>query len=117
MPDLLFFMLFGHMCGDFALQTDRMARDKKVSKVILSQHVAVYTVTIAASLLVAYLLGGADTVMHWATIPVLAFIFVEHWVQDYVKVNGGGASKQSFYLDQAIHIFILFALRLTIYAS
>jgi hypothetical protein len=115
MPDLLFFMLFGHICGDFALQTDRMAKEKRTSKATLTLHVTVYTLTIAASLLAAYLLTDVVSIMQWMTIPVLLFIFVEHWIQDYVKVNGGGASKQAFYLDQAVHLLILFVLRLTIY--
>ncbi len=115
MPDLLFFLLFGHVCGDFALQSDRMARDKQKSKATLTLHVAIYTLTIAAALLAAYVMADAVVVMQWATIPILLFLFVEHWIQDYVKVNGFAGSKQSFYLDQAIHLLILFALRLTIY--
>jgi hypothetical protein len=115
MPDLLFFLIFGHLCGDFALQTDRMAREKRTSKSTLTLHVAVYTATIAAFMLAAYLLADIATVMRWISLPVLVFIFAEHWLQDYLKVNGGNGSKQSFYLDQALHMLILFALRLTVY--
>lgn len=115
MLDLLFFLLLGHIFGDFALQSDYMAREKRNSKAVLSLHVAVYTLTIAAMLLAAYLFAGADSVMRWVTIPVLLFIFVEHWIQDYIKLNGSTPSKQSFYLDQALHIFLLFVIRLTVY--
>jgi hypothetical protein len=115
MPDLLFFLVMGHVCGDFALQSDKMARMKRTSLATLTVHVAVYTATIAASLLAAFLFADVVSIMSWVTLPVLAFIFVEHWIQDYVKVNGPSTSKQSFYVDQVIHLLVLFAIRLTVY--
>jgi hypothetical protein len=115
MPDLLFFLLLGHATGDFALQSDTMARMKRTSGIVLTLHVAIYTAAIAVSLLAAYLFADAVAVMSWVTLPVLAFIFVEHWIQDYLKVNGAGPSKQSFYADQVIHILILYVIRLTVY--
>jgi hypothetical protein len=115
MPDLLFFLLLGHIGGDFALQSDSIARMKRTSPSVLTLHVTIYTATIAVSLLAAYLFADAIAVMRWVTLPVLAFIFVEHWIQDYVKVNGASPSKQIFYVDQVIHILVLYIIRLTVY--
>ncbi len=115
MPDLLFFLLLGHVSGDFALQSDEVAQRKRTSPAILTLHVTIYTATIALSLLAAYLFADAVTVMRWVTLPVLAFIFAEHWIQDFFKVNGAGSSKQVFYVDQVIHIAILYVIRLTVY--
>ena len=115
MPDLLFFLLLGHFCGDFALQSDAMAKRKGTSKRMLTLHVSIYTLTIAAAMLAAFVFAGLMVIVQWITLPVLAFIFVTHWVQDYIKGNGSGHSKQSLFADQALHVLVLFAVRLIVY--
>ena len=73
MLDLLFFLLLGHYLGDFALQSDKMAKYKGESVSVLSLHVLVYTSTLA--LLLAYGLSfrGDDSFMSMTTLLVVAF--------------------------------------------
>ncbi|MFH1686534.1 MAG: DUF3307 domain-containing protein [bacterium] len=114
MVDLLWFLLLGHFLGDFAFQTDKMAANKKASNKTLTLHVAVYTMTVAGCLWLGLYLTGSARFVSAATAIVMATIFVEHWLQDHLK-GSQLASKQSFYLDQALHIVILFFIRVTVY--
>jgi hypothetical protein len=113
--DLLFFLILGHFIGDFALQSDRVANDKQQSKKVLSYHVAVYTLVLALSLYAGLSLSGSGAFFSLVTPFVLAAIFVVHWVQDYLKSFKFNGTKQAFYLDQAVHVLILFAVRIIIY--
>ncbi len=92
-----------------------MAKTKRASKSILSAHVLIYTATIAAFLFIALRLNGSDKFFTLATAGFILFLFVEHWLQDFVKTKQPTCTKQAFYLDQALHVIILFAARILIY--
>jgi hypothetical protein len=113
--DLLFFLILGHFIGDFALQSDRVANDKQRSMKVLTYHVAVYTLVLSLSLYAGLSLNGSGGFFSFVTLFVLAAIFVIHWVQDYLKSFKFNGTKQAFYLDQAVHILILFVVRIVVY--
>ncbi|UCE25089.1 MAG: DUF3307 domain-containing protein [Candidatus Zixiibacteriota bacterium] len=115
MVDLLFFLILGHFFGDFALQSDRVAQRKQESTKILTYHVVLYTLVLALSLFLGLWHNGSDGFFSVATVAVLAVILVAHWLQDYLKAFKFNGTKQAFYLDQAIHIAILFVVRILVY--
>ena len=116
MIDLLFFLLLGHFCGDFALQSDRMATRKRRSNGALIAHVALYTLTLGCFLAAGlYLQGSLDQLFRPITIGVIFFIFIEHWMQDWLKAGKYKDSRQAYYLDQALHVSILFIIRIFVY--
>ena len=115
MIDLLFFLLLGHFLGDFALQSDRVAARKQQSKKVLTYHVVIYTLTLAVSLFVGLTLNGNHSFFTITTVIVLPVIFLAHWTQDYLKAYKFNGTKQAFYFDQAVHVVILFAIRILAY--
>lgn len=115
MPDLFIFLVLGHFFGDFAFQTNKMAQKKKSSKQILSIHVLVYTLTIALFLYWGLYSNNNFSFFTLTSLAVLVFLYVEHWLQDYFKGVKFNGSKQAFFLDQGLHIIILFIVRLYIY--
>jgi len=117
MPDLLFFLILGHYIGDFALQSDRMAEFKPTSRTVLSQHVAVYTATLAAFLWLGLWLNGSDLFFTATTAVVLAFVYVEHWLQDLVKGWKFANGKQGFFFDQALHLIVIYLMRVLVYVE
>lgn len=116
MLDLLFFLLLGHYMGDFAFQTGRMAKYKPTSTVVLTQHVLVYTLTLTSFLYLGlYLHDRPQEFFTWTTLGVMLFVFVEHWFQDLVKGSRFNGVTQVFFLDQALHIIIIYLMRLFVY--
>jgi hypothetical protein len=112
MPDILFFLLLGHVFGDYALQTDYMAKTKGTSKKVLSLHVLVYTLTIGAFWWIGKLLAKSPDFPASIDILVLVALYVQHWLQDYIKTTKANGSKQSFFVDQALHIAALYIIRI-----
>lgn len=112
MVDPLFFLIFGHLCGDFALQSDRMARDKQHSVLVLTWHVLVYTTAVALCLLAGLWVNNSWSIGLPMFVTILGIVFFGHWLQDFVKPRRFVNGKQGFYLDQAIHIAILIAIRI-----
>jgi hypothetical protein len=117
MPDLLFFLILGHYVGDFALQSDRMARLKPTSRLVLTQHVAVYTLTLAAFLWLGLWLNGSDQFFTLTTLVVMLLVYAEHWLQDLVKGWKFATGKQGFFLDQALHLAVIFLMRIMVYVG
>ena len=116
MPDLLFYLLLGHYAGDFALQSDSMAREKAKSWRVLTLHVTIYTATVVCCLLGGLLVNGvAESFLSSFTLIIIAVLFVQHWLQDHIKATYFNGAKQAFYVDQAIHVLLLYAIRLVIY--
>ncbi len=115
MPDLLFFLLVGHYVGDFALQTDRIADQKQRSAGALTIHVIIYTLTVAAFLALGLFLQGRSDFFQLITAYVFILIFAGHWLQDLLKSRHFNGNKQAYYIDQSIHIIILFAIRVFVY--
>ncbi|MBN4076630.1 DUF3307 domain-containing protein [Gemmatimonas aurantiaca] len=115
MLDLLWFLLLGHYLGDFALQSDAMARTKGSSKRTLTEHVTIYTLCIAASLGIGLQLSGSDAFVSSITLIVLLVLFAEHWIQDLIKETKFNGSKQAFFVDQGLHVAILFLMRIFVF--
>jgi hypothetical protein len=112
MPDILFFLLLGHVFGDYALQTDYMATMKSTSKRVLSLHVLIYTLTIAAFWWVGKLLAKSPDFPASIDLVVLVALYIQHWLQDYVKTTKSNGGKQSFFIDQALHMTALYLIRI-----
>ncbi|MEA3457907.1 MAG: DUF3307 domain-containing protein [Candidatus Thermoplasmatota archaeon] len=116
MLDLLFFLILGHYFGDFALQSDRVALKKRESKIYLTLHVFIYTSTIVAFLVFGlFYREDISPFFSLTTVAIIVFLFIQHWVQDYIKARWFNGSRQGFYLDQAIHILVLYLIRLYVY--
>ena len=116
MPDLLFFLLLGHYFGDFAFQSDRVAQNKGTSKRVLTYHVSIYVLTIALFLAAGLLINDeSGQLFRWFTAIALIFLFAQHWVQDFAKGKWFNGTKQGFYVDQALHLLFLFAIRILVY--
>ena len=115
--DLIIFFLLGHYVGDFGLQTDRMASMKKKSVAYLTLHVLTYTIVIILSFALYWLLEGFQNPPSRTLLVILAVLmFMTHWAQDYVK-SRLGSSRQLYYLDQSLHMFMLVVFRYIIIGS
>jgi hypothetical protein len=112
MPDVLFFLLLAHIFGDYALQTDYMAKMKGSSKKVLSIHVLIYTVTIGAFWWLGKFLTKSPNFPAPVDLVVLAALYVQHWLQDYVKTTKSNGGKQWMFVDQALHISALYIIRM-----
>jgi hypothetical protein len=108
--DPLFFFLLGHIFGDYALQTDRMAQSKHILNGYLVLHGTLYMVMIAAAALVHDLFY--NPAIFSAVLPWLVPLMILHIVQDLVKAKYFKKSRQVYYLDQALHLAALYALRI-----
>ncbi len=117
MPDLLLILLFGHYIGDFALQSDNMAKNKGKSKVFLSLHVLIYIIVLTLFLAYGLSLHENNSFMSLTTLLVMVGVYVIHWIQDFIKSQKFNNSKQAYYLDQAIHIMTLLVIRIYIYGG
>jgi hypothetical protein len=113
--DLIMYLLLGHLVGDFALQSDFMAQKKTNSKRILTRHVVIYVLVIALVLLLHSLVTGSGYFFSWTVFGLLILLFAVHWIQDYLKGHVLPKTKQIYYLDQIIHISLLYVLRLLVY--
>ena len=69
--------LVGHLVGDYLLQNDWMAQNKKTSHLHCAVHCAIWTACVFA----AASLG--DGLWPLWTVPVL---FISHYIQDHTKV-------------------------------
>lgn len=110
MMDPLFFFFLGHIFGDYALQTDRMAQNKQIMSGFLLLHGALYVIMIALAALVHDLFYSPE--IFRAALPWLVPLMLLHIIQDLVKARFFKKSRQIYYLDQALHLTALFALRI-----
>jgi hypothetical protein len=113
--DILFLLILGHLIGDYALQTDYMAAEKKNSKLVLSYHVAVYVLCIWAAFIAYSLIYRPGFFISFPTIGFLVVLFGQHWLQDYLKGRYNNGSKQLYYFDQVLHLIMLYLYRILIY--
>jgi hypothetical protein len=112
MPDTLFFLIFGHFLGDYALQTDNMAKRKSASLSTLSLHVLIYTITVGFFWWLGTALNARNDFWRLTVAVVLGSLYLAHWLQDFLKSRYFNNSKQSYYLDQAVHLGILYLIRI-----
>ncbi len=110
--DPLFFFLLGHFIGDYALQTDKMAANKQKISGLLIFHATIYSLTIVASAGVHDLFYRPSIIL--ATLPWIIPIFAIHVFQDLIKSKYLSSSRQSYYIDQALHLAALYALRIIV---
>jgi uncharacterized membrane-anchored protein YitT (DUF2179 family) len=115
MIDLLFFLLLGHYIGDFALQSDSLAEKKKKSIGALSLHVLIYTFAIAIFLYVGLWHNQDPVLSSLINLYVLIGLYAVHWIQDFLKSRCVACSKQVYYIDQALHLIVLYLIRIAIY--
>lgn len=112
MPDTLFFLILGHIFGDFAFQTDYMAKNKGSNNAVLSLHVLIYVVTIAAFWWLGEALLGQRAFPTPLAVVVLVALYVQHWLQDFIKSNKTNGGKHAFFIDQAAHLAVLYIIRI-----
>ncbi len=108
----MWFLILGHLLGDFAFQTDAMAREKGRNPRVLLTHTAIYVATVGSVYLAGLWLTGKDFTSPGLLAILLGAIFVFHYLQDLLKVRRFNGSRQAYYLDQALHIIQLYILRL-----
>lgn len=113
--DVLFFLILGHFCGDYAFQTDNIAEKKKSSKPALFYHVLIYTTCIWAFLAIYSLLYKPALYFHPTTLIFLIILLLEHWIQDYLKSRIKSRSKQAYYIDQIAHVALLYLYRIFLF--
>jgi hypothetical protein len=110
--DAILYLLLGHYLGDYGMQSDETAGNKRHSLIVLTRHVVTYTLSIAAVLVIYYLVESPAN-FAWEFISVsLLVIFIMHWVQDYSKIHLLPDTKQTYYFDQVMHIAILYLFRI-----
>ena len=112
MPDVLFFLILGHIFGDFALQTDYMAKHKGSKKSVLSLHVLIYVITIGLFWWIGVALAGQRGFPDSYSLVTLAALYVQHWLQDFIKSNKSNGGKHAFFVDQAAHLAVLYIIRI-----
>ena len=110
--DPLFLFVLAHLIGDYALQTDRMARNKRSFGFDLIIHCSIYTVTIGFFAGLHELLYQSGIFMK--VLPWLAPIFILHFSQDLAKSRFFNNSRQYYYIDQALHLITIYALRIIV---
>ncbi|MBC7105436.1 MAG: DUF3307 domain-containing protein [Firmicutes bacterium] len=105
-PELLAWLLVGHLAGDFLLQTGWMARNKAHNPLARAVHVVVYAGAV-------YLAGLPAGGLSW---PGLALVALTHYVLDgqgFVRfwlrcLNGSdGPYWLGIVVDQAWHVVVL----------
>lgn len=110
--DPLFFFLLGHIIGDYALQTDAMAANKKKISGSLILHATIYTLTIAILAFIHDLFYPPSIFL--ATLPWVIPVVALHISQDFIKGRFFNKSRQYYYIDQSLHLVALFALRIIV---
>jgi hypothetical protein len=113
--DVLFFLIFAHFVGDYALQTDGMAADKKSSLGVLSVHVLIYVINLWIFFAIYSALYQPGLYLQSATIIFLLALYLQHWLQDYLKGSLKNCTKQVYYIDQVIHVAVLYIYRIAIF--
>ncbi len=110
--DPLFLFLLGHFVGDYALQTDKMASNKRAFNGILILHGAIYSATLALFAGIHDLLY--DSGIFLRVLPWVIPILILHITQDLLKSKYFNGSRQFYYIDQALHLVAIFALRIIV---
>jgi hypothetical protein len=108
--DPLFFFLLGHLIGDYALQTDNMAASKNSKLILLVAHTTIYAVILALSAFAHDLFYKPP--VFFSVLLWIVPIFMIHLLQDLIKVRHFQGSRQAYYIDQAIHLITIYALRI-----
>lgn len=100
-------LIIGHVMGDFYVQSDKMADEKKSNIAMLIRHCLIYVLSILAT--------GMSVVIkeEWIKFMILLLVVgVLHIVIDYIKIRienviDNKSHVLAFVADQLIHITIL----------
>ena len=106
-------LLIGHLVGDWLLQNDWMAKNKKCGLVTLPGlvHFTIYTLTIIGGL---YLAGVRDSApLYYFGLGTI--VFVSHWLIDTTQVvnswmrlfHQSDLEWVHFLVDQTYHLLVL----------
>jgi len=114
--DILFILILGHLAGDYAFQSDKVASVKRNSLLTLSYHVLIYTLTIWAAFMLYSILYQPRLFLNTATLIFLLALYIEHWTQDFIKSRYKNGSKQAYYVDQIMHLMVLYIYRIFIFS-
>lgn len=105
----MFVMLVGaHAIGDYALQSEYIAREKTRDLYVLFIHATIWTFTVAMT---GYVIGLPINLVH-----ILFILWVPHFVMDYLKAQSKWFPsvvpdpKKQLTIDQAVHYFQLLVL-------
>ena len=99
-PELIFWLFIGHAMGDFALQTDWMARFKN-RHLVLPDSDNQPTRFVWLHVLTSHCLIHAGAVMLVTGSYTLGLAeFIAHWFIDFFKCEG----KYGFHIDQFLHM-------------
>lgn len=105
----MFVMLVGaHAVGDYALQSEYIAREKTRDLYVLFIHATIWTFTIAMT---GYLIGLSITLAH-----ILLVLWLPHFVMDYLKAQSTWFPsivpdpKTQLTIDQTVHYLQLLIL-------
>lgn len=110
--DSMWFLIFAHFLGDYAFQTDRMAQCKGKHLPCLLVHTAIYALTIGLVYYFGSTMTGKPVETPLRLLAACGGIFLLHAAQDFIKARWFSCSRQIYYLDQALHVIQLFAIRL-----
>ncbi len=103
--------MLGHFLGDYAFQTDQVAKSKGASRGALLLHVCIYVLTVCALYYVGHALNGSPVSISFLGLAGLGLGII-HAFQDFGKANWFSCSKQAYYIDQGLHLVQLFILRI-----
>lgn len=109
---VIFHLLFAHLLGDFVFQSNDLIQRKYKSWIGNFEHVSII---VFFTILVLFPYWGSFKM--WA---VVVAIFLIHFVQDWIKIkydlkyNLKKKSTLPFFVDQTLHIGLIFALTPTI---
>ena len=110
--DSLFFLFLGHFAGDYSFQSDALAKSKSSSLIALFIHSCIYSICIIGAILFHDIFYYPNLL--FASVKLIPVVLALHFIQDLVKSRFFNGSKQFYYIDQFIHITVLFAFRIII---
>lgn len=103
------YLLVGHLVGDYLLQTNWMAVNKRTNWLALIVHSAVYTICITLALFI----GSRDFPIAAILLVFVSHIFLDRhrfvawWAKSIMSVDEKKAGWLLIMVDQTFHILLL----------
>jgi len=108
----MWFLILGHFLGDYAFQSDKMAKKKAENSGLLVVHALIYALTVAVVYYCGLWLTGRGISSTLLFGLAFAGIFVIHGLQDLARARLFPCSRQAYYIDQGLHVIQIFVIRL-----